>query len=302
MGPVGLVVGRGNVETWWTTKDQPISTFSSSSPPSSFPSSIPLIPVDQFGGMFKMTKKEGGDDHHNHFQPWLHLWIDFNNVHSLRRLPSNRFSCIVFDWSTFRYMRPLDFDVTNEWRRILVAKTIPAAAAAAAFTVDLHQHACKIPPSSCVVFEAQIASISLHSNNFGCDEDGIRFLDDNYSHVSFPIQLAHKVLNELLSTSCLSSSSATVAASVPSLSLSPFTSPPLLKKRTIVPATPNRFDKLSELERAAVMHLERPGGLIEQKWREWSDSNGFIMEVTRDAKRYPIQTRYLIPFYITFSL
>jgi hypothetical protein len=79
-----LLVGRGTGTSWWT---QPDSTS--------------YLPVDAFGGAFKTNE--------------MHLWMDFNL--SSCYLPANWAQSITFDYSTWRYMKPVL--CLRDWCRIL---------------------------------------------------------------------------------------------------------------------------------------------------------------------------------------
>ncbi|KAJ3211995.1 hypothetical protein HK099_007874 [Clydaea vesicula] len=49
----------------------------------------------------------------------IKLVMDFNNVKELSKVESKSFEAIVIDWSTWRYLRPLDEGVVKEWQRML---------------------------------------------------------------------------------------------------------------------------------------------------------------------------------------
>jgi hypothetical protein len=105
-----LLVGRGTGTTWWSKAD-----------------SHAYLPIDAFGGVFKTNDN--------------HIWMDFN-VSSFY-LPSNWAMSITFDYSTWRYMKPMLY--LKEWCRIL-------------------------QKGSCIYFEDGISSFKLgHANSFEHD-------------------------------------------------------------------------------------------------------------------------------------
>jgi hypothetical protein len=85
-----LLVGRGTGTVWWTHHLKQSDKL--------------IIPVDNFGGVFK-----GEEDH---------LWMDFNNTTALEMLPRNWVDKLMFDYSTWRYMKT-ESEILQRWKAIL---------------------------------------------------------------------------------------------------------------------------------------------------------------------------------------
>ncbi|KAJ3180460.1 hypothetical protein HDU87_001969 [Geranomyces variabilis] len=130
---VSLLVGRGIGEEtrWWT---QPIAKESAAAPNDAAEedkledeknrddSSLLFIPTDIFGGAFSTAAPNDDDDDDDDGSappPPPHLWLSFTNIDDLQHITTSSISRIVFDFSTWRYMK-LAPPVLREWARILV--------------------------------------------------------------------------------------------------------------------------------------------------------------------------------------
>ncbi|KAI9324843.1 hypothetical protein DFJ73DRAFT_871328 [Zopfochytrium polystomum] len=86
------------------------------------------IPCDSFGGVFT-GRSPDQDGNEVAPDPPIHLFMDFNDGEQLAQLPSSSADIIAIDWSTWRYMKPLEpvrggagderATVADEWKRIL---------------------------------------------------------------------------------------------------------------------------------------------------------------------------------------
>ncbi|KAJ3164256.1 hypothetical protein HDU88_005568 [Geranomyces variabilis] len=124
---VSLLVGRGiGEETRWWTK--PVSKADCGAPNDTAEvedeekagkdsDSINLfIPTDMFGGAFSTAASDNGGPA---TPPPPHLWLSFTNSDDLQHIATSSISRIVFDFSTWRYMK-LTPPVLSEWERILI--------------------------------------------------------------------------------------------------------------------------------------------------------------------------------------
>ncbi|KAJ3159590.1 hypothetical protein HDU86_001599 [Geranomyces michiganensis] len=123
---VSLLVGRGvGEETRWWTKPVPTKNGGEASSLANDTrgtdverdSSSAFIPTDIFGGAFS-TAPEAIDGRAAQLPP-PHLWMSFTNINDLQHIATGSVSRIVFDYSTWRYMK-LSPPVLREWARILI--------------------------------------------------------------------------------------------------------------------------------------------------------------------------------------
>ncbi|KAJ3011580.1 hypothetical protein HKX48_006759 [Thoreauomyces humboldtii] len=135
---LGLLVGRGVDEEsrWWTPDAEPLQSSTDTL----------WIPTDVFGGAFSTPPKGK--------TPQPHLWLDFTNPLDLAQIPTALVHSIVFDISTWRYMRPAhDPAIVRHWARILV-------------------------PGGTMAFDAEVASVA------GGERKG--YESENPTHIMLP--------------------------------------------------------------------------------------------------------------------
>ncbi|KAJ3196498.1 hypothetical protein HK101_008794 [Irineochytrium annulatum] len=98
-GELWVLVGRGTSEGWWNRSQGNINGQVGKSG-TEMKEKVVSIPCDRFGGAFNSTGTLVSSEN-------AHLWMDFNHVSSLALIPSELLDCILIDWSTWRYMMPL---------------------------------------------------------------------------------------------------------------------------------------------------------------------------------------------------